>query len=283
MIPSLTPSEVPTGSQMPSESPTGMPVLYAINLTKADTLNSTNLLLVEESTFSDAPCSRGLFGSENVKVTKLENQTVYFTLRQPFLMDRFTIWMNNPEPKESQHYCWYSNDFTNGSQHIFSAWCDLNGMARFSVVGGFSSDTSFSQIGIEQNISSPHCQPTFDVSLLPDFNPTKECYWELSVSCEAPSNRRVTRVLENDNEAISIKDKRKSKFVESISSSKYPKSKSDKGSVETNKHRLSFFDLLLQDFKMERDFSGERLSVRKPSDMTKVENSNFLRRRNKDQ
>ena len=139
---------------------------------------------ITERQFLNAGCSMGNFDPANILVTHSTDTTVSFRLKQPFSsVDRFAVWVENPDQNDSADFCWFSNTFDLGDTHDFVALCGTSGFVRVSIYGGVSGDRSFQQIGVEDYVPSQHCQKEFDDAIFPEFNPLKRCYWEMKIPC----------------------------------------------------------------------------------------------------
>jgi truncated hemoglobin YjbI len=227
--PSSEPSEVPTGSSMPSENPSALaPNITAKSATidiplKTKVVQSSlaDECQITERLFLNAACSMGNFDPANILVSHSTETTVSFRLKQPFRsVDRFAVWVENPDQNDSADFCWFSNTFYLGDTHDFVASCSSSGFARVSMYGGVSGDRSFQQIGVEDYVPAQHCQKEFDDAIFPEFNPLKRCYWEMKIPCGCDERRlRLINDAANEQPVIAhqvndTKQERKMKFLE---------------------------------------------------------------------
>lgn len=152
---------------------------------------------VTENHFLDAPqCSQGNFNPENVKVSSSTDDTVTFSVKQPFTAEKFAVWFD--DPTDDGDYCFYSTDFEPADEQEFTAKCE-NGHATVSIYAGGLS-TEFNQVGVESHVPQQQCKDEYD---FPEFNPSTRCYWELQVPCDCSddSRRRLSKEQPSEKEA----------------------------------------------------------------------------------
>jgi len=129
-------------------------------------------------------CSKGDFGVNNVEIRwrDRESETVGFSLVKPgAVVEVPVVWFKDPAMSGNENVCWHGDKLSGKTvDHIFVAKCDVDGWATVNIRGGSQRETTFNQ-SIDEGLLPPLRCKEDD---LPDFNPNKQCFWQLRIPCE---------------------------------------------------------------------------------------------------